>query len=119
LSEEVFSTHHSAEVFSLGDRNYKAWTFSSVGIRETDPRPWREVLRQILDDTESQSLLQSINAVLPSKYNSNKGKSEAELCALALQAYDGREKFRNVVAHSLFPQYVVKRIKELMKKNGA
>ncbi len=117
FDQKIFSTASSEEVFSLGDRTYKSWIFDNTGIEEIDPRPWREVLNQILDETGRADLLSSINAVLPSKYNSNKNKSEQELCSLAIQAYDGRDKFSDIVIHPLFPQYVVKRIKELIDKN--
>ncbi len=115
--ESVFSTSEVEERFRLGDRSYQAWVFSYDEFTESDPRPWREVLNQILEETNSKALLPSINAILPSKYNSNKEKSESELCSLALQAYDGRGTFDTVIAHPLFPQYVIKRIKELVAKN--
>lgn len=117
--EKVFSTSKVEECFRLGDRSYQAWVFSCDEFSETDPRPWRDVLNQILEETNSKDLLPSINAILPSKYNSNKEKSESELCSLALQAYDGRGRFDTVIAHPLFPQYVIKRIKELVAKNKA
>jgi len=115
--EKVFSTSKIEERFNLGDRSYQAWVFACDEFYESDPRPWREVLNQILEETNSKKLLPSINAILPSKYSSNKEKSESELCSLALQAYDGRGRFDAVIAHPLFPQYVIKRIKELIAKN--
>ena len=116
-AENIFSTEVFEESFDLGDRSYKSWFFVSNEIIESDPRPWREVLAQILEETNSKELLPSINAILPTKYNSNKDKSEAELCSLVIQAYDGRGKFDEVIAHPLFPQYVIKRIRELIAKN--
>lgn len=115
--EIIFSTAVSEEYFDLGDRSYKAWIFENNEIRETDPRPWREVISQILDETNSKNLLLSINAILPSQYNSHKDKTESELCSLVIRAYDGREKFDVVISHPLFPQYVIKRIRELVDKN--
>ncbi len=115
--ESVFSTSKVEERFRLGDRTYQTWVFSCDEFTESDPRPWRHVLNQILEETNSKDLLPSINAILPSKYNSNKDKSESELCSLALQAYDGRGRFDTVIAHPLFSQYVIKRIKELVAKN--
>lgn len=115
--DKIFSTSISQERFNLGDRSFIAWMFSIDIFTETDPRPWREVLNQILEETNSKSLLLSINAILPSKYNSNKDKTEAELCSLALQAYDGRGIFDSVISHPLFTQYVIKRVRELIAKN--
>ncbi|MNG01501.1 hypothetical protein D3C84_844870 [compost metagenome] len=84
---------------------------------EVDPRTWREILNQILDETGKRDLLGSINAILPNKYSSNKDMPEQELCSLVMQAYDGREKIHDVVSHPLFPQYIIKRIKELIIRN--
>ncbi|SFQ08010.1 protein of unknown function [Nitrosomonas cryotolerans] len=117
LEDKIFSMAYLEEDFILGDRYYKSWTFDDKGIEEVDRREWRDILNQILDETESRHLLQSINAVLASKYNSNKDHlSEKELCSLAMRAYDGKGKFDKIVVHPLFPQYIVKRIKELIAK---
>lgn len=116
-SENIFSTEVTEENFDLGDRSYKAWVFENNEVEETDPRPWRDVLAQILEETDSKNLLPSINAILPSQYNSHKGKTESELCSLVIRAYDGRGRFDVVISHPLFPQYVIKRIRELIAKN--
>lgn len=113
--ENIFSTAEETD-FTLGDRSYKCWSFSNSEIIETDSRPWRDVLNQILEETDSLNLLPNINSILPAKYNANKDKTESELCALALQAYDGRKRFEKVISHPLFPQYVIKRIRELIAK---
>lgn len=117
--EEIFTTNIVEEEFELGDRSYYSWKFVSGQIEETDHRPWRDVLNQILEETDSKELLSRVNAVLAAKYGSNRDKTESELCALALQTYDGRGDFDKVIAHPLFPQYVVKRIKELVARNNA
>lgn len=116
-SENIFSTEVSEEYFDFGDRSYKAWIFKNNVVIESDPRPWREVLDQILEETNSTALRQSINAILPSQYNSRKEKTESELCSLVIRAYDGRGRFDVVVSHPLFPQYVIKRLRELIAKN--
>lgn len=115
--EEIFTTASSEELFTLGDRLYKSWVFTGNKINETDPRTWREVIKQILIETDSQNLLASINAVLPNQYLSHKNKPESEICAIAMQAYDGRGKYDHIISHPLFSQYVVKRVKELIAKN--
>ena len=86
-------------------------------INEIDPRTWREILKQILHETNCQQLLASVNAVLPNQYVSHKKKSENEICSIVMQAYDGRGKYDQIVSHPLFPQYVIKRVKELAAKN--
>lgn len=117
FAEKIFSTYKSEEEFSLGDRGYKVWIFDNLHVKETDDRPWRDVLKQILAETDSENLLQSVNATMASRYNSNKGKSETEICSRIIQSYDGVEKFEKIATHPLFSQYVIKRVRELNKRN--
>lgn len=117
-SESIFSTEASEEYFDLGDRSYKAWIFGNNDIEETDPRSWREVLSQVLEETDSKNMLPSINAILPAQYNAHKDKAESEICSLVFRAYDGRGKFDEVIAHPLFSQYVIKRVRELAAKGN-
>ncbi len=116
FQEEIFHTNKSEESFRLKGLRHKCWFFANTNIRETDPRPWREVLSEILADTGKSNLLQSVNAVLASQHNRNKEKTEEELCRIVLQAYDGRLKFTQIVSHPLFNEYVIKRIRELSDK---
>ncbi|MNG99320.1 hypothetical protein D3C79_584860 [compost metagenome] len=117
LNQKIFLTASSEEIFTLGDRLYKAWMFDQIKFDEIDPRPWRDILNQILDETGKQHLLGSINAILPNKYCSNKDMPEQELCSLVMQTYDGRDNLNDVVSHPLFSQYIIKRIKELVARN--
>ncbi len=117
LREGVFSTASTTEKFDLGDRTYKCWIFESEAVAEFDDRSWREILRQILTETDSQNLQASINAILPSTYHRHKDKSYESICTAIVCAYDGRDRLSNVVAHPLFTQYVIKRVKELINKN--
>lgn len=117
INDVSFTTSSSEEKFNIGDRNYRAWVFNDAIVNEeTDSRPWREVLTQLLDETNSHALLPRINAILPAQYNSNKQKSESEICSLIIRSYDVRGEFDAVVAHPLFSQYVIKRVKELIAK---
>lgn len=119
-NESVFSTANTEELFSLGDRRYKSWIFDCrTSIVENDRRSWREILTQILSETGSEGLLASVNAVLGSGYHSLRRNPEAEICARILQKYDTRAGFKRIVAHPLFPQYVVKRVKELKSRQKA
>ena len=117
FAEEIFSTYESEETFSLGDRDYKAWVFDNLDVKETDDRPWRDILKKILTETDNENLLQSVNATMASRYSSNKGKSENEICSRIIQSYDGVEKFKKIATHPLFSQYVIKRVRELNKRN--
>ncbi|EIA1304802.1 ImmA/IrrE family metallo-endopeptidase [Vibrio vulnificus] len=117
VNDVSFTTSSSEETFNIGGREYRAWVFNDAIVNEeTDPRPWREVLTQILDETDSHALLPRINAILPAQYHSNKQKSESEICSLIIRSYDVRGEFDAVVAHPLFAQYVIKRVKELIAK---
>ena len=115
--QNIFATATSEEEFEIGDRKYKAWRFNVELLEENDSRTWRQILAVVLDDTNCQDLQQSVNAILPGRYNRNKDKSEEEIISLALRSYDGREKLKDIILHQLLPQYVVKRIKELIAKN--
>ncbi|HDI3196747.1 TPA: hypothetical protein PMB05_003264, partial [Vibrio cholerae] len=117
VNDVSFTTSSSEEMFNIGDRNYRAWVFNDAIVNEeTDSRPWREVLTQLLDETNSHALRPRINAILPAQYQSNKQKSESEICSLIIRSYDVRGEFDAVVAHPLFSQYVIKRVKELIAK---
>jgi len=117
VSSSPFSTYTFQEEFHLAGKRYIAWVFDDSEIEETDGRPWREVLNQILDECDSRELLGSVNAVLPSVYQRNKEKTIEDIAPIVVMAYEGREKYKCIVEHNLFPQYVIKRIKELVDKN--
>ncbi len=113
---DIFATEAFEEQFELLNCSYKVWKFKNVEINETDSRPWRVILSEILEETGRRDLLGRINAILPSQYQSHKEKTEIELCSLVIRAYDGRGGFDEVISHPLFPQYVIKRIRELVAK---
>lgn len=116
MEMDNFQTQYKIETFSLGDRNYRLLAFKEEVTEETDERSWRDILYVILSETGCQDLQQSINATLPTKFNSNKTKSINEICNAVLRHFDGKDKFSKVIAHPFFKQYVVKRVKELVLK---
>lgn len=113
---DIFSTSTESEIFKINDKLYKYWTFSSESLEDKDDRDWREILSCILEETGCQDIQQSINAVLPAHFQKHKQKTIDEISSLVMRAYDGRERFSLVIAHPLFKQYVIKRIKELKLK---
>lgn len=115
--DSLFPTAGSEESFYLGDRSYRSWSFFNSEIVETDSRPWRDILVQILKEADSKDLQLSINAVLPSQYSSHKEKPVDQICSKVMHTYGAREKFKSIMDHPLLPQYVIKRIKELVAKN--
>jgi len=113
---DIFSTSISSDVFTINDKLYKYWLFSSEHLEDKDGRDWREILSCILEETGCGDIQQSINAVLPAHFQKHKQKNIDEISSAVIRAYDGRERFARVVAHPLFKQYVIKRIKELKLK---
>lgn len=104
--------------FSLGERNYILWSFenSMEPPNESLALTWREVLNIIFEDTGLQDKKQSINAILPSRFQSVKDRSDSEVFACIIHRYSERGDLENFVQHPLFEQYVVKRLKELRQK---
>ncbi|WP_151814181.1 ImmA/IrrE family metallo-endopeptidase [Acinetobacter junii] len=84
-----------------------------------DPRPWREIIQQILAETGTQNYLLSINATVPSPVSSAKSKGITnikEICALVKLNFSHKTHLNEVVSHYLFPVYIRKRVEELMAK---
>ena len=114
--EDYFSKQpFNREEFKAGDRKFVAWISKPVNIPISDTRPWREILNQILAETNSQIHLASINAILPVQVNAHRGLSIDEICSKVVLSYQGRSKISEAVAHPLFSQYVIKRVMELKK----
>jgi hypothetical protein len=114
--DTIFRTKHNFESFKLNGYSYVAWCFTDKAIEESDSRPWREVLEQILLETGTKQLKSSINAILPARFQKCKDQSESEICSAIMRTYDGREGIEEAVNHPLFEQYVIKRVKELLSK---
>jgi hypothetical protein len=116
MNDTIFRTEHSFESFKLNGYSYVAWCFNNRDIEESDSRPWREVLEQILLESGTKHLKPSINAILPARFQKCKELSESEICSAIMRTYDGREGIEEAVNHPLFEQYVIKRVKELLSK---
>jgi len=120
LVADVFDASVPKEIFELGDRRYVSWEFKTSSVEETDQRPWREVLSQILDETSSQSKQQSLNAIVPNQYQKflrhDASRKTEEICSLIIQEIKSRNNLEAIANHELFPQYILKRIKELASK---
>nr|VFJ90647.1 MAG: protein of unknown function (DUF955) [Candidatus Kentron sp. H]VFJ91759.1 MAG: protein of unknown function (DUF955) [Candidatus Kentron sp. H]VFJ98389.1 MAG: protein of unknown function (DUF955) [Candidatus Kentron sp. H] len=117
INDPPFATESKIEEFNLYGKHYISWEFIDSEIELTDHRPWRDVLDQIMMDCDAKNIQPSINAVLPAVYQMNKEKPIREICSKVIMAYEGRDKFKYIINHALFSQYVIKRVNELSEKN--
>jgi Zn-dependent peptidase ImmA (M78 family) len=115
---EPYAVYKEKVFFNLGNRRYILWSFeNSVELPdELSPNSWREVLIVILEDTGLQSKLQTINAILPSLFQSVRAKSDSEVFSCIVHRYSAKEDLKGFIQHPLFEQYVIKRLKELRLK---
>lgn len=113
---DMFSVEHEFERFEIDGRHYLSWKFIGKNINDTDTRTWREILSEMLDTTDMNNKLQSINAILAASFNKNKLLSEPEICGSIIRAFANREELSAIFTHPLFEQYIVKRVKELSKR---
>lgn len=104
---------HIFEKFFIDGKAYCAWTFKGKEIVEIDPRAWREVLNQILDETNLSHKLGSINSIMSAAFDKHKHLVEEDICGGVLRAFKSREEIAEFEDHPLFEQYVIKRVKEL------
>lgn len=116
VDSETFQTDCRFERFEIDGQLYMSWLFVGRDIQEIDRRPWRDVYAQILDDTGMKQYLQSINAILAAAYNKHKAQDEPEICGAIIRAFADRKAYQSVFEHSLFEQYVIKRVKELKQR---
>jgi Zn-dependent peptidase ImmA (M78 family) len=115
-NHETFLADNLCEEFEIDGQRFVSWFFIGREIREADPRPWRAIYKQILDDTAMQPSLQSINAILAGACNKNRTNSEHDICGAVFRAFENYEHYGIVVKHPLFEQYVIKRVRELKQR---
>ena len=118
---EPYTIYEQRKSFSLGDKDYILWTFdTSMQIPEyEDSRPWREILKVILDETLLQSKRASIDAILPAVYQSNKEKDDSVIFSSIIHGYSQKEELLPFIQHPLAKQYILKRLKELKERNNS
>jgi hypothetical protein len=63
-----------------------------------------------------QSKMASINAILPSAFQTNKDKTDSEIISIIYHRYSNHKDLNRFIDHPLFDQYVIKRFKELRAK---
>jgi Zn-dependent peptidase ImmA (M78 family) len=119
-ASEPYSIYKEKISFKLGDKNYILWSFqNSIELPyEIDDRPWRTILNIILIDTGLKSKQPSINAILPSAFQSGKEQSDSEIFSRIVHRYSGEEVLKDFFQHPLFEQYVIKRLKDLRLKQN-
>jgi hypothetical protein len=116
LDENPFTIPARISNFEIDGRRFKAWEFDFDAlpiIEETDPRQWREILDEILNETNSQNLKQSINATLAATFQRNKYLEKQRIYNEILKSFNGRNDLIKIVTYPLFSEYVIKRINEL------
>ncbi|WP_228716622.1 hypothetical protein, partial [Acinetobacter proteolyticus] len=118
--EEVYSGFNY-ECFDIADKKIVTFQIGEVDKEQfklDDHRTWREILQQMLVDTEEDNpkVLHSTNAVLATHFSNNKHKAFDEICAAIRVAYAGRPLLENLVEHHLFPVYIKKRVEDLLNR---
>lgn len=107
---------HEFEEFFIDGKAFCAWKFKGKEIAESDPREWREVLNQILDETNLQAKLGSINSIMSAAFDKYKHLEENEICGGVLRSFRQRDEIASFKEHELFEQYIIKRVKELKSR---
>jgi hypothetical protein len=116
VGRSTFLADNRYEEFEIDGQRFVSWSFVGREIAEVDPRPWRAVYKEILDDTAMRENLQSINAILAGACNKNRTRSEHEICGAVFRAFASYEQYEKIVKHPLFEQYVIKRVREMKKR---
>lgn len=101
---EPYSIYKEKTFFKLGDKNYILWSFQNY-IKlpdELDDRSWRTILNIILIDTGLQSEQPSINATLPSVFQSCKEQSNSAIFSRIVHRYSEKEALKDFLKHPLF-----------------
>lgn len=110
---DCFIADNQYEEFEIDGQRFLSWSFVGREIIEIDPRPWRAIYSEILDETEMRGSLQSISAILAAACNKNRTQSEHDICGAVFRAFSNYGQYEIVVKHPLFEQYVIKRVREL------
>lgn len=124
VKEKIFSLNdvEEYEEFSIYGKDFITFIIKEPDLDDfdrVDHRPWREILKQILAETGTESYLPNINAAVPFPVNNAKKEgitNVKEVCALVKLNYSHRTNLNDVVSHNLFPIYIRKRVEELMAK---
>lgn len=110
------------EEFLINGKNFITFIIKDPDLDEfnrVDHRPWREILKQILAETDTQDYILSINATVPTPVNTARREGITdlkEICALVKLNYSHKTDLNKAVNHYLFPVYIRKRVEELMAK---
>lgn len=124
VKERIFSLNdvEEYEEFSIYGKSFITFIIKEPDLDEferVDDRSWREILKQILDESDTQKYLQSINATVPTPVSNAKRNGITdlkEICALVKLNYIHKTHLNEAVNHYLFPIYIRKRVEELMAK---
>jgi hypothetical protein len=116
--DNPFSTSSYSEIVALGRKRYRVWYFPNTHqeIVETDGRAWRELLDEVLNETNLIDKKQNVNGIFAAAFNKHKNDVEAVIVRKILSAFDGRAWLYSIRTHPLFCQYVLKKTKELVAR---
>lgn len=119
LDDNPFTIPARISTFQINRRQFKAWEFDSLPeIQETNPKQWREILDEILNDADAQDLKQSVNAILANAFQRNKHLEKQKICSAVLNHFNGRKEIIRIIKHPLFSEYVIKRVNELLLRSN-
>ncbi|TRX75655.1 ImmA/IrrE family metallo-endopeptidase [Pseudomonas mangiferae] len=116
-TDKIFQAEHNFYEFSLGDQNYAAWVFVGDEIQEVDDRSWREIIQEILSDLGMTTKLINVNSTMAAAFRKADHLDEKHACGSVINSFSTKDDLSNLVGHPLFKQYVVKRVKELFKRD--
>lgn len=117
IHDQTFGKDNHVEEFEIDGQRFLSWTFIGREITELDPRPWREIYFEILDETGMRSRLQSINGIVAAACGNNKSRSEPDICGAVFRALANYEQYSLLVNHPLIEQYLIKRVKEFKSRH--
>ena len=89
---------------------------------DSDPRPWRDVLEEILLDTGAEArqsnIKQSLNAIVASN-NRSEYSAKAFYAAVRQRLVGRGQPYEDILAHSNFSSYLIKRIEDLISRRSS
>jgi Zn-dependent peptidase ImmA (M78 family) len=110
LDSHPFAIPAKISSFSINGRFFKAWEFQFdmiASIEENDSREWREILNQILQETQLEREKLSINSILASAFQRNKNLEKEIIYKEILKSFGARNNIISVVRHPLFKEFII------------
>lgn len=92
-SYEPYLRHKEKRFFTLDNRKYILWTFDNfIEVpNEIVNSSWREILSEILVDTNLQDKQQSVNTILSTLFQKNKEQDDTEIFSRIIHRYSEKK----------------------------